>query len=129
MLCFGRIDVSEKIDANKTRYCDICHYWYFLDKASKFQPNVWHGFHDVLMMSMNLGYIAIQNIHCADYRCVITGISKSEAISLMQNIDLTEKSGTLEKIIFFTHLKMDEETLTFGDIEVKNNQILPPFYC
>ena len=66
---------------------------------------------------MNLGYIAIQNIHCADYRCVISGISKSEAINLMQNIDLTEKSGTLEKIIFFSHLKMDEEILTFGDIE------------
>ena len=34
MLYFGRIDVSEGIDVNKTsasKECDICHYWYFLD--------------------------------------------------------------------------------------------------
>ena len=47
------------------------------------------------MMSMNLSDIAILNIHGADYRCIISRISKSEAINLMQNINLTEKSGTL----------------------------------
>ena len=47
------------------------------------------------MMSMNLSNIAILTIRGVDYRCIISGISKSEAISLMQNIDLTEKSGTL----------------------------------
>ena len=47
------------------------------------------------MMSMNLSDIAILNIKGCDYCCVISGISKSEAINLMQNIDLTEKSGTL----------------------------------
>ena len=47
------------------------------------------------MMSMNLSDIAILNIHGADYRRIISRISKSEAINLMQNINLTEKSGTL----------------------------------
>ena len=47
------------------------------------------------MMSMNLSGIAILNIKNADYSCIISGISKCEAISLMQNIDLTKKSGTL----------------------------------
>ena len=47
------------------------------------------------MMSMNLSDIAILNIHGADYRCIISRISKSEAINLMQNINLMEKSGTL----------------------------------
>ena len=51
--------------------------------------------HDLLMMSMNLSDIAILNIKSADYCCIISGISKSEAISLMQNIDMIEKSGTL----------------------------------
>ena len=37
----------------------------------------------------------ILNIKTADYRCTINGISKSEAIVLMQNIDSTEKSGTI----------------------------------
>ena len=44
---------------------------------------------------MNLSDIAISNIEDSDYRCVISGISKSEAINLMQNIDLNEKRGTL----------------------------------
>ena len=44
---------------------------------------------------MNLSDIVILNIKDFNYRCIITGISKSEAIKLLQNIDLTEKSGTI----------------------------------
>ena len=43
-------------------------------------------------MSMNLSDIAILNIKGSDYCCIISGISKSEAIKLIQNIDLTGKS-------------------------------------
>ena len=45
------------------------------------------------MMSMNLSNIAISNIKSADNRCIISGISKNEAINLTQNTDLTRKSG------------------------------------
>ena len=44
---------------------------------------------------MNLSDIAILKIKGSDYRCVIRLISKNEAINLMQNADLTEKSRTL----------------------------------
>ena len=44
---------------------------------------------------LNLSDIAILNIHGTDYCCIISEISKSDAINLMQNINLTEKSGTL----------------------------------
>ena len=44
---------------------------------------------------MNLSDIAILNIKDSDYRCIISEISKNEAINLMQNAALTEKSGTL----------------------------------
>ena len=44
---------------------------------------------------MSLSDIAILNIKGSDYPCIVTGISKSEAIKFLQNIDLTEKSGTL----------------------------------
>ena len=52
---------------------------------------------DVLMMSMNLSNIAIFNIHGHDYGCIISGISEREMISLMQNIDLTEKNKCYKK--------------------------------
>ena len=40
---------------------------------------------------MNLSDIAILNIKGSDYHCIISRISKSQAIKLLQNIDLTEK--------------------------------------
>ena len=46
-------------------------------------------------MSMNLSNIAILNIKDCYYHYIISLISKKEAINLMQNADLTEKSGTL----------------------------------
>ena len=94
MLYFDRIDVSEWIDVNKTgksAECDIRHYWYFLNKDFKFQPNICNRCHDLLMMSMNLSDIAILNIKASDYHCIISLINKNEAINLMQNSDLTEK--------------------------------------
>ena len=75
--------------------CDICHYWYFLDKGFKFQLDVCNGFHDLLIISMNLSDIAKLNIKGADYCCISSGISKSEAVNLLQKVDLKEKSGTL----------------------------------
>ena len=43
MVYYGGIDVSEGIGVNKTnesKECDICSYWYFLNKGFKFQPYV-----------------------------------------------------------------------------------------
>ena len=40
MLYCDRIDVTEGIDINKihaSKACDICHYWYFLNKGFMFQ--------------------------------------------------------------------------------------------
>ena len=50
-----------------------------------------NGCYDLLMMSINLCDIAILNIKGSTYHCINSGISKCEAISLMQTIDLTEK--------------------------------------
>ena len=46
-------------------------------------------------MYMNLSDIAILNIKSSDYHCIISGICKSQAISLLQNIYLTKKTGRL----------------------------------
>ena len=96
MLYYDRIDVSEGIDVNKTsasKECDVCHYWYFLNYSFKFQTNVCNRCHDLLMTSVNLSGIAILNIKSSDYCCIISLICKIEAIHLLQNADLTEKSG------------------------------------
>ena len=41
MLEYDKIDISEGIGINKinaSKECDICHYWYFLDKSFKYEP-------------------------------------------------------------------------------------------
>ena len=53
----------------------------------KFQPNVCSRCHDLLMS------IKLSNI--ADHHCMISLISKNEAIKLLQNADLTQKSENL----------------------------------
>ena len=97
MLYYDRIDVSEGIDVNQissSKECDICHYWYFLHKGFKIQPDVCNVYHDVLTTFVNLDDIAVPNIYSVNYQCIISKISRSEAVNLMQNIDLTEKSRT-----------------------------------
>ena len=44
---------------------------------------------------MNLSDIVILNIDDADYASSFNRICNSEAIKLMQNVDLTERCGTL----------------------------------
>ena len=63
------------------RQFDTCHYWYFLDKNFKGFMSVM-GAKGVLMMSMNLSNIAVLNIDGVDYRCNISGVSKSETVNL-----------------------------------------------
>ena len=95
---FDRINVSKRIDVNKTgelNECNICHYWYCLNKGFKFQQIVCNECYDLVIMPMNLSDIAILNIKGSDYCCIISGISKDGAMNFMQNVDLNEKSGTL----------------------------------
>ena len=98
MLYCNRIDVCKGIAINKanaSKQCDICPYWYFLETGFKFQWDLCNSCNNILLMSMNFSNIAILNIHVADYCCVTSGNSKSEAINIIQNIDLTKNSGTL----------------------------------
>ena len=53
------------------------------------------------MMSMNLNDIAISNIHGVNYRCIINGISKSEAVNLLQNTNLSKKVDPYKILFFF----------------------------
>ena len=58
------------------------------------------------MMSMNLSNIASLNIHDTDYRCIISGISKSEGVHLLQKADLKEKNMNINLIkSSFFHIK------------------------
>ena len=71
-----------------SKECNIYHYWYFLDKVSKFRMCVRNGCHDLLMMSTNIDDDTILCINGIDYGYNTNGISKSGAVNLLQNADL-----------------------------------------
>ena len=63
------------------------------------------------------------NINVADYRRIITWISKSEVVNLLQKADLNEKRRTLQSTKkLFSNIKMDKQILTFGDTEIEKNK-------
>ena len=73
MLQYKNIDVSERIDSNKTivsKECMLCHYWYFKDVRFKFELHVCNKCHDVLVTAYDLKNIAILNAKGADFRCI-----------------------------------------------------------
>ena len=85
------------------------------------------------MVSVNLNYIAVLNIKSLDYCCIISLISKSEAINwgkMRQNADLTDKTGTLyiKKYVYIytyiyiyilkVYIKMEKKIIKFDDIKI-----------
>ena len=49
------------------------------------------------MMLISINDIAISNIRRIKYCCIINRISKSEAVNVLSNADLTEKRGVIQK--------------------------------
>ena len=98
MLEYERIDISEAIDTNKTsasKECNICHYWYFLDKNFNYDPYLCNGCHDLMQKAMSFKNVAIVSIKGNCYRIHFCYISKNDAIALMTNSNLNDKNGVL----------------------------------
>ena len=95
MLEYDRIDISEGIDigkTNKSRECDICHYWYFLDKNFNYEKHLCNGCHNLMQKAMNFNDVAIVAIKGNDYRTHFWYMSKSDAIVSMTNSNLKDKN-------------------------------------
>ena len=98
MLEYDRIDVSEGIDINKrnaSKECDICHYWYFLDIAIKYEPYLCNGCHDLMQKAISSYDAAIFSVRGSDYRIYFCYMSKDDAINIMESSHSNEKSGLL----------------------------------
>ena len=98
MLEYDRIDISEGIDidkTNKSKECNICHYWYFLDKNFSYEPYIRNGCHDLMQKAMSFENVVIVSIKGNYYRIHFCYISKNDAITLMTNSNLNDKNGVL----------------------------------
>ena len=62
MLEYDRIDISGGIYINKTNAsneCDICHYWYFLDKNVNYEPYLCNGCPDFMQKALNFNELLL----------------------------------------------------------------------
>ena len=64
----------------------------FKDISYKFQPYLCNGCHAVSIMAYELKNIAILNAKDVDYRCILSGIGKNEAINKLNNSVLEDKA-------------------------------------
>ena len=65
MLAYERIDISDRIDVNKSdesKECMLCHYWYFLDKSFSYGPYLCDGCYNMTQKCSKLKNIAIIRI-------------------------------------------------------------------
>ena len=98
MLEYDRTDILEGIDINKTngsKECDICHYWYFLNKNFNYEPYLCNGSNDLMQKAMNFNDVAIVSIKGNNYRIHFWYMNKIDAISIMNNSSLNEKTESL----------------------------------
>ena len=94
MLQCKNIDASEGIDINKTSASKkrmLCHYWYFKNVGYKFEPPVCNKCHDVLMTAYKIKKKAKLTVKGVDYRYILWGISKNEAVDILKNSVLEDK--------------------------------------
>ena len=98
MLEYDRIDISEGIDiekTNKSKECNIFHYWYFLDKNFNYEKYLCNGYHDLMQKAISFKNVAIVSVKGNDYRIHFWYMSKKDAIAIMANSNLNDKNGTL----------------------------------
>ena len=69
----------------------LWHYWYFKDVGFRFEPHVCDKCHDVLMTTYELKNIAILNVKSVDFRCILLGLSRDEAVNRLNNSVLGNK--------------------------------------
>ena len=112
MLEYDRIDISEGIDVNKSndksKECDICHYWYFLDKNFSYQLYLCNGCHDLMQKAMSFNGVANVSIIGCDYRIHFWYMSKDDAISITHNSNLIDKKS---HIVIFLYVKNEWNNL------------------
>ena len=98
MIQYERIHISEGTDinkSNKSKECMIFHCWHFLEKGFQHKSYLCNGCHDLMQKTMNFDDVAIVSVKGSDYRINFWYINKNDAIIIMKNSNLNEKSGLL----------------------------------
>ena len=85
------LTLTKQVKTSESKECMLYHYCYFKDVGYKFQPYVYNGCHAVSVMAYELKNIAVLNTEGVNYRCVLWGISKNDAVDRLNSSMLKDK--------------------------------------
>ena len=96
MLEYKRIHVLEGIYvnrmSNRSKECDFCHYWYFLDKNFNYEPYLCNGCcHDLMQKAVSFNNVVVVSAKGSGYRINFCFMSKNDAINLLNNSVLSNE--------------------------------------
>ena len=99
MLQHDRIDISEDIDIKKckemSKECNLCKFYYFLDKNFKYGPYLCDGCYDMSIKAVSMQNLTIINHNGNYYRVIFTFMTKKDAYNLIKNAIIIGEKGTL----------------------------------
>ena len=85
MLEYKIIHVLEGTDvdksSDKSKECDLCHYWYFIDKNFNHQPYLCNRCHDMMMKAVSFNDVAVVSVKGNVCRIHFSFMSKNDAIN------------------------------------------------
>ena len=105
MLFYSKITESEGIDTveganvvrtnvESSKQCDICHFYFFKNRNFTYQPRVCYECHGAALRAQSIADIKIITTMKGTFR-VVSNISHSEIVRLLETSDLDEKFGYL----------------------------------
>ena len=80
---------------NASKESDIRHSWCSLDRNFEYEPYICNGYHDLIQKAVNFNDVAIVSVKGSYYIVPFWYMSKDDAINIMNNSNLNEKSGCL----------------------------------
>ena len=84
MLQYDRIDISEGSDINKceetSRRCNLCKFYYFLDKNFSYGPFLCNGCYDISLKAVSMQNLAIINLNGNHYHVNFAFIGKKRCV-------------------------------------------------
>ena len=83
------------ISVNIYKKCDLCKFYYFLDKNFNYGPYLCDGCYDMSLKTINIKNLAIVYHGKQAYRIIFTSMSKNDAFNLIKNSVIIDKKGTL----------------------------------
>ena len=99
MLEYDRIDISEGIDIKEcketSRECNLCKFYYFLDKNFNYGPYLCDSCYDISLKAISMKNLTIVYRGKQAYRINLAFMSKKDAFNLIKNSVVIDKRGTL----------------------------------